>query len=52
MGMTDIWDTVLDHREKMSKTGLLKEKHKKQAVGWMWALVEEGLVSRFQAHKG
>jgi LAO/AO transport system kinase len=46
-GISDIWDVVIDHREKMSKSGELEMNRKKQAVNWMWALVEEGLRGRF-----
>ncbi len=46
-GVEEIWDMILDHREKMSGTGELAEKRRKQALDWMWALVEEGLKERF-----
>jgi len=47
-----VWDTVLDHRAKLSGTGELQEKRKVQAVDWMWTVVEEGLREQFQAHAG
>jgi LAO/AO transport system kinase len=42
-GINDIWNIVLDHRDKMIKSGELEINRKKQSVNWMWALVEEGL---------
>jgi LAO/AO transport system kinase len=42
-----IWKTVLEHHGKFLKTGELKANRKKQAVDWMWFLVEEGLKNRF-----
>ena len=47
IGIDVIWQTVLNHREKLKNTGELEEKRQKQALDWMWALVEEGLKLRF-----
>lgn len=46
-GIDVIWETVLNHRKKLMHTGELAEKRQKQALDWMWALVEEGLRLRF-----
>jgi LAO/AO transport system kinase len=46
-GIDDIWQTILDHREKLQNAGELSAKRRKQALDWMWALVEEGLIDRF-----
>jgi len=46
-GIHEIWDTVLEHREKMSSTGELEMKREKQALEWMRFLVKEGLVEWF-----
>jgi LAO/AO transport system kinase len=46
-GIDDIWETVLNHRQSLIATGELKAKRKKQAVDWMWSLLEEGLKERF-----
>ena len=46
-GIDDIWQTILDHRKKTEASGELAEKRSKQAIDWMWALVEEGLIDRF-----
>jgi LAO/AO transport system kinase len=46
-GIDVIWETVLNHRKKLMHTGELEEKRQKQALDWMWALVEEGLKLRF-----
>jgi len=46
-GVDDIWETILAHRKKLTTTGELEIKRKKQAVDWMWALVDEGLKERF-----
>jgi len=47
-GIESVWDTVLEHKEKLLTTGELAEKRRKQALDWMWSLVEEGLRERFR----
>lgn len=46
-GIDEIWKTVSEHRQKLTAGGDLREKRKKQALDWMWSLVEEGLKERF-----
>ncbi|MCP4113063.1 MAG: methylmalonyl Co-A mutase-associated GTPase MeaB [Desulfobacteraceae bacterium] len=46
-GINGIWNTVLEHREKLSDAKELEEKRRRQALDWMWSLVEEGLKDRF-----
>jgi LAO/AO transport system kinase len=46
-GIEDIWQTILDHKKKLEASGELGEKRKRQALDWLWALVEEGLRERF-----
>lgn len=42
-----IWENVLKHHKIFTQTGELQSNRKKQAVEWMWSLVEEGLKERF-----
>lgn len=51
VGIDDIWETVKDHRIRLSASGELDSKRKHQALDWMWALVEEGLKERFNNNK-
>ncbi len=46
-GLEDIWQTILDHKKKLEKSGELQEKRRKQALDWLWTLVEEELLGRF-----
>jgi len=46
-GIDDIWQTILDYKEKLETSGELMAKRKRQALDWLWALVEEGLRERF-----
>ncbi len=49
-GIAEIWQTVQRHREIFTATGELAQKRRRQAVDWMWALIEEGLRERFRCH--
>jgi LAO/AO transport system kinase len=42
-GVAEIWDIVMDHRKKLSATGELDLKRKKQSLEWMRFLLDEGL---------
>lgn len=47
VGIDKIWKTILDYREKLEAAGELDAKRKKQAIAWMWDLIEQGLRDRF-----
>jgi len=49
-GIDTIWQTALDYHRKLSGNGELAQKRRKQSIDWLWALVEEGLKSRFLSH--
>jgi LAO/AO transport system kinase len=49
-GIQEVWQTVLDHHRRLSAGGELEDKRRKQALDWMWSLVEEGLKERFYQH--
>jgi GTPase len=49
-GIQAIWSAVLEHRTTVSSSGELDNKRRRQAVDWMWSLVEEGLKTRFYKH--
>ena len=46
-GIDKIWETILEHREQLISSGELERKRKRQALDWMWSLVQEGLKDRF-----
>ena len=46
-GINEIWKAILNHRRKLETSGELAQRRRKQALDWMWALVEEGLRDRF-----
>ncbi len=47
-GIEGVWNMVLEYIDKLGTTGELAEKRRKQALDWMWSLVEEGLRERFR----
>ena len=47
-GIGEVWQVILDHREKLSATGELEERRRDQARAWMWTLVEESLQRSFR----
>jgi LAO/AO transport system kinase len=46
-GLEKIWDIIQDHRAKLTASGELADKRKRQALDWMWSLVEDGLKDNF-----
>ena len=46
-GLPQIWETISDHRTKLSAAGQLVDKRRRQATDWMRSLVEEGLKDQF-----
>jgi len=49
-GIEEIWNTVLEHRKKLSATGELEARRREQALEWTWFLVDEGLREWFYKH--
>ncbi|TKB28137.1 methylmalonyl Co-A mutase-associated GTPase MeaB [Desulfopila sp. IMCC35006] len=46
-GIGKIWETILDHRKKLSDSGEMSKKRKHQALDWMAFLLEDGLRQWF-----
>jgi LAO/AO transport system kinase len=46
-GVDRVWETVLDHRGKMTASGELAKRRRDQALEWMMYLVKEGLEHWF-----
>ena len=49
-GISEIWQTVMKFHQKFSTSGELADKRQKQALDWLWSLVEDGLKQRFHTH--
>lgn len=50
IGIVEIWQTIIKYHKKFVASGELKQKRQKQALDWMWSLVEEGLRERFDTN--
>lgn len=46
-GIDKIWETILDHKTKLTDAGEMAEKRKEQALDWMSFLLDEGLRQWF-----
>jgi LAO/AO transport system kinase len=46
-GVDTVWQTVLEHRQRMQASGEFEIKRKAQALDWLQALLDEGLRERF-----
>ncbi len=46
-GLDKLWETVQEHREKLSETGEFDQRRQGQLVRWMWAMLEERLMADF-----
>jgi LAO/AO transport system kinase len=46
-GLNTIWDTVQEHRTKLTECGEMGEKRRGQALDWMSFLLNEGLLEWF-----
>ena len=49
-GINEIWQTVTKFYKKLTASGELDHKRQKQALDWMWSLVEDGLKERFNTN--
>ena len=44
-GIAALWQQILDHRERLIRSGEFAERRRGQQVKWMWALLEERLLA-------
>ena len=49
-GMVEFWTEIERYRTTMTQTGEFEEKRRKQALAWMWSLIDSGLRHFFHAH--
>ena len=48
-GIAELWESILDHRERMSKAGELDARRHEQQVKWMWAMLEDRMFVRLKS---
>ena len=49
-GIPEFWNEIERFKKIMTESGELEAKRKKQALAWMWSLIESGLHSLFRTH--
>jgi LAO/AO transport system kinase len=49
-GITDFWAHIESYRELMTASGEFQAKRQRQAVDWMWVLIDSELRGRFRHH--
>lgn len=49
-GLDDFWSAILRYRDAMQAGGAWEARRSRQALDWMWALVDQGLRHRFEHH--
>src|SRR6516162_7942678 len=48
-GVAELWGSVLDHRDRMTKAGELDARRREQQVKWMWAMLEDRVFARLKS---
>lgn len=49
-GIAEFWRSVCDYRDSMNRSGEFIAKRRRQALAWMWELIDAGLRARFRSH--
>jgi LAO/AO transport system kinase len=49
-GLDEFWTAITSYRDAMQASGAWEARRSRQALDWMWALVDQGLRSRFERH--
>jgi LAO/AO transport system kinase len=45
-GLSDLWDTVLEHRRVLTEAGQFDARRRTQQVDWMWSMVRDAVIDR------
>jgi LAO/AO transport system kinase len=45
IGLDELWGKVSEHWELLASTGEIQEKRRKQQLKWMWAMVDDRLIT-------
>ncbi len=49
-GLDQVWSLVEEHHTLLAGSGALERRRRRQALAWMWSLVDEGLRSAVREH--
>lgn len=45
-GLTELWDTIVKHRDVLTEAGEFDARRRRQQVDWTWAMVRDAVVDR------
>ncbi len=51
-GIDEVWETILEHHERMKRSGEFERRRSDQARAWLWKLLEEGVDRMFREQPG
>ncbi|TXI36838.1 MAG: methylmalonyl Co-A mutase-associated GTPase MeaB, partial [Mycobacterium sp.] len=49
-GLTELWDTVLKHRDVLTAAGEFDARRRAQLVDWTWSMVRDSVLDRVLNH--
>ena len=47
-GIAELWNRILEHREKLTASGELERRRREQQVKWMWTMLDDRLFTRLK----
>ena len=51
-GLSELWDTILKHRDILTAAGEFEARRRAQQVDWTWAMVRDTVLDRVLNHPG
>lgn len=51
-GLSELWETVLKHREVLTEAGEFEARRRAQQVDWTWSMVRDTVLDRVMSHPG
>jgi LAO/AO transport system kinase len=49
-GLSELWDTVLEHRRVLTDAGEFEARRRAQQVDWTWSMVRDTVLDRVVSH--
>ena len=50
IGLTELWETVLKHRQVLTDAGEFEARRRSQQVDWTWSMVRDTVLDRVLSH--
>ncbi|HEX2312341.1 MAG TPA: methylmalonyl Co-A mutase-associated GTPase MeaB [Thermomonospora sp.] len=50
VGLDVVWRHIVEHQERLAASGELAARRRDQQVGWIWAMVQDRLLSGLRSH--